>query len=156
MAADIVTVLDREVEPGVALVRVMPPSCGRCETDGGHSAPKLREMRVRVPDHLRDDLRNGYRVRLGYPRGALIRAFGKLFLAPIITGATITVGTWRWVQVLPQAALWQGIIAVASAVAVIGLFAWRGGSEADLPVIADLLGGGAPKLQPVKPISVQR
>lgn len=154
--ADIVTVLDREIEPGIALVSVLPPNCGRCETDGGHCDVDHRQMRVRVPEHLRSSVHTGYRVQLGYPRVAVLRALGKLFVAPVIAAAAVTAGTWRWVATLPEAVLWHGVIAVVTAVAVIGVVAWRGGTDADLPVVSDLLEGATPELQPVDPIPVHR
>jgi hypothetical protein len=152
---DIVTVVDREVAPGIALVSVLPPSCGRCETDGGHCDQHLREMRARVPESIRGDLQNGYRVQLGYPGGAFVRAVTKLLLVPVGGAAALTAATWRWISVIaPDPALWHGIVAVGSAVAIMVAFAWRGGSEADLPVVTDLLAGSAPDLQPVEPTSV--
>lgn len=154
--ADIVTVLDREIEPGIALVSVLPPSCGRCETDGGHCDVEHRQMRVRVPEHLHSSVHNGYRVQLGYPRAAVLRALAKLFAAPVMTAGAVTAATWSSVATLPEAALWHGVIAVASAVAVIGVVAWHGGSDADLPIITDLLDGTLPDLQPVEPIPVHR
>ncbi len=154
--ADIVTVLDREAAPGIAVVSVLPPSCGRCETDGGHCDHEFREMRVRVPEDLQASLQNGYRVKLGYPGAAIIRAVGKLLVAPVLTGAALTAGTWRWVAVAPHSALWHGVIAVGSASAVLALMAWRGGSDADLPVISDLLDSDAPSLQPVELMPVHR
>ncbi|MFW5694501.1 MAG: SoxR reducing system RseC family protein [Alkalispirochaeta sp.] len=154
--ADIVTVRDREVEPGIALVSVLPPSCGRCETDGGHCDHELREMRVRVPDHLAGTLQNGYRVKLGYSGTAMLRAVGKLLVAPVLVGALFTAGTWRWVETMPAPEVWHGLIAVGSAVGILALMAWRGGSEADLPVISDTLEGVAPELQPVELMPVHR
>ncbi|MFW5827426.1 MAG: hypothetical protein ACOCU4_05005 [Alkalispirochaeta sp.] len=154
--ADIVTVVDREVAPGIAVVSVLPPSCGRCETDGGHCDHEFREMRVRVPDHLRGTLHNGYRVQLGYSGTAMLRAVGKLLVAPLATGAALTAGTWRWAEAAPHSALWHGLIAVGSAVGILALMAWRGGSEADLPVISDTLEGVAPELQPVELMPVHR
>ena len=154
--ADIVTVLDREVEPGIALVSVLPPSCGRCETEGGHCDHEFRTMRVRAPRHLQADLHNGYRVALHYPATALLRAVGKLLVAPGVTATALTAGTWWWIEAVPQPALWHGVIAAGSAVAVMGLMAWRGGSDADLPVISDLLDGEAASLQPVELIPVHR
>jgi hypothetical protein len=114
-------------------------------------------MRVRVPESFRNEVQNGYRVQLGYPRGAFIRAVGKLFIAPGGAAAAVSAATWRWVSaVAADPALWHGIVAAGTAVAVVVAFAGRGGSEADLPIITDLLAGSAPDLQPVEPISVHR
>jgi positive regulator of sigma E activity len=152
--AEVATVLDREAAPGIARVAITPPSCGRCETDGGHCDHEPRELLVRVPEELRDGVREGYRVRIGVTSDAIVRSVGLLFLLPLTVAATVLALTWSWAEASADAPLRHALAGLVPFLGTMILVAVRGGSTRDLPVVTDLLAGDAPVLRSVDLVRV--
>lgn len=152
--AEVATVRAREVTPGIARVVVTPPSCGRCESDGGHCDHEPRELLVRVPEELRDGVREGYRVRIGVTPGAILRSVGLLFLLPLAVAAATLALTWSRAAASGDAPLWHALAGLVPFLGTMILVSVRGGSTRDLPVVTDLLAGEAPVLRSVDIVRV--
>ena len=150
---DVGTVVERAPDGATVRITVLPPSCGRCETAGGHCDHELRELAVRVPPEYRGTVQVGYRVRIGASAGALLRALRRLVVVPALVAAAAALLSTPMVRTAADETLWRGLIAAGAAVLTMVMAALRGGGQEDLPVVRDLLDGEAPVLTPVTPVS---
>lgn len=147
--AEVGTVVAVDRQAGIVTLGIVPPSCGRCDTDGGHCDHEIRHVQARVPSEYREEIRVGYRVSIGITADAAWRAVWRLLVAPGLVGAAVLAALWTSLGATADPPLLRGAATVAAVLATLGVAAGRGSSSRDLPMVRDLLDGSSPELTPV-------